>query len=87
MLAFGNELRSKRKSLGLSTREVAAETGMDHVNIWQYERGSCIPRFDRGIKLCKLLNIDMTKLVFEKPQEPIPLAQESNDLSLPIGAR
>lgn len=37
---LGGELRRGRLAAGLSLREVARATGVDHVRIWRFERGS-----------------------------------------------
>lgn len=62
-IAFGKSLRNVRESLGLSLRELAAESGVDHSNIAQIERAERDPQLSTILVLAEALKINLSELL------------------------
>lgn len=58
-LELGIKLAKARNSLGISTRELQAKTGISYVNIGRIERGEYNVSIDILAKLCKALGVSI----------------------------
>jgi transcriptional regulator with XRE-family HTH domain len=60
--AFGDILRSRRKTVGLSQEKLAFETGFDRTTISLMERGLLSPTLRTMVRLCRLLKLPFSQL-------------------------
>jgi transcriptional regulator with XRE-family HTH domain len=66
---LGDELAARRMALGLSTRELAAQTGLDHTTIVRLEKGERQPTVPTlqviaSVLACQfIINQDLARLV------------------------
>ena len=58
-IAFGKQVANARKYKGLSQREVAQIVGTSERAVWQWEAGENGPRFEKLMRLARLLNLDL----------------------------
>lgn len=65
-IEFGERLRAAREAAGLSLRELAAESGVDHSNIAQIEKAERDPQLSTILALVEALGVAWSTL-FEKP--------------------
>lgn len=59
---FGKSLKNIRESKGLSFRELAAASGVDHAQIARIENGEKDPRMHTVVLLADALDIDLGEL-------------------------
>lgn len=59
---FGKSLKNIRKSKGLSFRELASASGVDHAQIARIEKGETDPRMHTVVLLADALEIDPGEL-------------------------
>lgn len=59
---FGEAIREKRDSLGLTQEELANEVGMNRVSLAKLEKGRQRVLFHDGVKLCSRLGISLDDL-------------------------
>ena len=63
LISFGNNLKRRRKVMGLSLRQFAAEADIDHAMIDRYERGITNPSLTTIAKLAAALGIEPFELL------------------------
>ena len=63
LIAFGNNLKRRRKALGYSLRQFAALADIDHAMIDRYERGVTNPSLTTVAKLAGALHIEPFELL------------------------
>ncbi|HEY4112173.1 helix-turn-helix transcriptional regulator [Puia sp.] len=59
---FGKNLKSIRKAKGLSLRQLAASSGVDHVQISLYEKGESNLEMTTVVDLAEGLGVDPSEL-------------------------
>lgn len=62
-IVFGKRLKAAREAAGLSLRELAAESGVDHSNIAQIEKAERDPQLSTIIVLAEALKINPASLL------------------------
>jgi transcriptional regulator with XRE-family HTH domain len=60
---FGNNLKRRRLEMGLSIREFAALSGIDHAMINKYERGESSPTLTTLAKIASAFQIEPFELL------------------------
>jgi len=70
---FGEMVKNARKEMGLSQTEVADVVGCSRYNILLIEKNQHLPRFDLGMSLVRLLNIN-TDALFESKESLVKSA-------------
>lgn len=68
---FSQEVRKKRKAIGMSQSDLAFICGVHRATIAGIENGINMPTFARGIFIARILNIDLNKLPLSKDEEEI----------------
>lgn len=63
LIEFGNILKERRKVMGLSIRQFAAQADMDHAMVNNYERGIVNPRFTTLKKLAAAYGVELWELL------------------------
>lgn len=58
-MTFGKRLRSVRKELGLTQKELGERIGVGRTTISEYESGKIVPRQDGLIKLAEVLGVNV----------------------------
>lgn len=58
-MTFGKRLRSVRKDLGLTQKELGERIGVGRTTISEYESGKIVPRQDGLIKLAEVLGVNV----------------------------
>lgn len=61
--AFGTVVRSRRKTLGFSQRELADEVGVMQKSIWEWENGYVAPNLDSIWALSEALSTTPSELM------------------------
>ena len=56
-MQLGPYIKSRRKNLGMTQKQLAKNVGVTDVTISRYENGECEPSFTEFIKLCKVLGM------------------------------
>lgn len=63
---FGDKMRRRRESRGMSQRDLGEIAGIDRASISQYEMGDSEPGLMKAITLAKILNINLMKMPIKK---------------------
>lgn len=85
-MAYGELIKGKRKSLGLSAETVAEKAGISPATIYRYENGSISnPRMEVLRKIANVLHVDAYDLVDWDDEVVIdgqssPLSRDEQDL-------
>ena len=58
------ELREQRTKSNLTQKEVAEELGIPYQDYQKYEYGMIVPKKERYKKLCEILGIKITNIVY-----------------------
>ena len=58
-MTFGKRLRSVRKELGLTQKQLGEKIGVGRTTISEYESGKIVPRQDGLIKLAEVLGVNV----------------------------
>lgn len=66
---IGNQLRIRRKKLGISQRRLAGKTGIDRANIAKYEKGQENPTIDLLLRLARAIDADLVVTFAPKPKK------------------
>ena len=62
-IEFGERLKAAREAAGLSLRELAAESGVDHSNIAQIEKAERDPQLSTILALAEALKLPASELM------------------------
>lgn len=62
LVKIGAYIAAKRKSLGLTQRQVAEKLGMSDKSVSKWERGICLPDVSVYMELCSILGITLNEL-------------------------
>ncbi len=66
LIKTGKYIADKRKSLGLTQKQVAEKLGMSDKSVSKWERGICLPDVSVYITLCDMLGISINEFLQEK---------------------
>lgn len=61
LVKIGEYITAKRKSLGLTQRQVAEKLGMSDKSVSKWERGICLPDVSVYMELCSILGITLNE--------------------------
>lgn len=61
LIKTGKYIADKRKSLGLTQKQVAEKLGMSDKSVSKWERGICLPDVSVYITLCDMLGISINE--------------------------
>ena len=59
-MQLGLYIKSRRKNLGMTQKQLAENVGVTDVTISRYENGEREPSFTEFIKLCKILGMQIS---------------------------
>lgn len=62
-MSIGENIKSRRKSAGMSQNDLAAAVGVSVPMICQIERGTKVPTVILGAEIAKILKCDLNDLV------------------------
>lgn len=63
LIKTGKYITGKRKTLGLTQKQLAEQLGMSDKSISKWERGVCLPDVSVYIELCKILGISINEFL------------------------
>ena len=63
LIKTGKYITGKRKTLGLTQKQLAEQLGMSDKSISKWERGVCLPDVSIYIELCKILGISINEFL------------------------
>ena len=55
LIKIGKYIAGKRKSLGMTQKQLAEKIGMSDKSVSKWERGICLPNVSVYLKLCEIL--------------------------------
>lgn len=84
MRRFGDELKSLRKSKGLSQKELADILEVSQGSIGNYETNSRFPKEDMIKKVASYFNVSIDRLINGATDELINTAQESQQIDIAV---
>lgn len=64
-MKFKHKLKTARKRMNFSRRQLAERSGLSHRTIESYEQGKMEPTFDSAAKLAEALKIEPIELIRE----------------------
>ncbi len=81
---IGAYIAGKRKSLGLTQRELAEKLGMSDKSVSKWERGVCLPDVSVYRELCGILDISLNEFFAgeDLDEQSLPVRSEENLLSV-----
>ena len=81
---IGAYIAAKRKSLGLTQRQVAETLGMSDKSVSKWERGICLPDVSVYLELCSILGITLNEFFAGEdiPEQDLGVRSEENLLQV-----
>ena len=81
---IGAYIAAKRKSLGLTQRQVAEKLGMSDKSVSKWERGICLPDVSVYLELCSILGITLNEFFAGEdiPEQDLGMRSEENLLQV-----
>ena len=62
LVKIGKYIASKRKSLGMTQKQLAEKLGMSDKSVSKWERGVCLPDVSVYKELCSILGISLNEV-------------------------
>ena len=62
-MQLGSYIKSRRKNLGMTQKQLAGKVGVTDVTISRYENGEREPSFTEFIKLCEVLSLNINDFI------------------------
>lgn len=66
VVSFGNNVRKKRRELGMTSTRLADMTSLDASTISRYENGNTPPSFRVMMRICNALQCTPNDLIFQR---------------------
>lgn len=63
LVKIGKYIASKRKSLGMTQKQLAEKIGMSDKSVSKWERGICLPDVSVYLELCEILGISLNEFL------------------------
>ena len=63
LVKIGKYIASKRKSLGMTQKQLAEKIGMSDKFVSKWERGICLPDVSVYLELCEILGISLNEFL------------------------
>lgn len=84
LIKIGKYIADKRKSLGMTQRQLAEKLGMSDKSVSKWERGVCLPDVSVYSDLCRFLGISIHEFLAGEdiPQENVVQKSEENILGV-----
>lgn len=84
LVKIGNYIAEKRKSLGLTQRQLAEKLGKSDKSVSKWERGICLPDVSVYLDLCEILGISLNEFLAGEDIEVINVEKKSEDTLIQI---
>ena len=68
-MQLGSYIKSRRKNLGMTQKQLSEKVGVTDVTISRYENGEREPSFTEFIKLCDVLSLNLNDFISIKERE------------------
>lgn len=86
LVKIGRYIAAKRKSLGLTQRQVAEQLGMSDKSVSKWERGVCLPDVSVYNDLCRILGITINEFLAGEDIAREDIAEKSEENILGVTA-
>ena len=63
LIKIGKYIAGKRKSLGMTQKQLAEKLGMSDKSVSKWERGICLPDVSVYLELCEILGISLNEFL------------------------
>lgn len=67
LIKIGKYIAGKRKSLGMTQKQLAEKIGMSDKSVSKWERGICLPDVSVYLELCEILGISLNEFLAQTP--------------------
>ena len=84
LIKIGKYIAGKRKSLGMTQKQLAEKIGMSDKSVSKWERGICLPNVSVYLKLCEILSISLNEFLAGEDIEIDNIEKKSEDTLIQI---
>ena len=84
LVKIGRYIAEKRKSLGLTQRQLAEKLGKSDKSVSKWERGICLPDVSVYLELCEILGISLNEFLAGEDIETANVEKKSEDTLIQI---
>ncbi len=84
LVKIGRYIAEKRKSLGLTQRQLAEKLGKSDKSVSKWERGICLPDVSLYLELCEILGISINEFLAGEDIETDNIEKKSEDTLIQI---
>ena len=84
LVKIGKYIASKRKSLGMTQKQLAEKIGMNDKSVSKWERGICLPDVSVYLELCEILGISLNEFLAGEDIERDNIEKKSEDTLIQI---
>lgn len=79
LIKIGSYIAGKRRSLGLTQRQLAEQLGMSDKSVSKWERGVCLPDVSLYADLCQILGISLNEFLAGEDLDRETIVQKSEE--------
>ena len=84
LIKIGKYIAGKRKSLGMTQKQLAEKLGMSDKSVSKWERGICLPDVSVYLELCGILSISLNEFLAGEDIEIDNIEKKSEDTLIQI---
>ena len=84
LIKIGKYIAGKRKSLGMTQKQLAEKLGMSDKSVSKWERGICLPDVSVYLELCEILGISLNEFLAGEDIEIDNIEKKSEDTLIQI---
>ena len=84
LIKIGKYIAGKRKSLGMTQKQLAEKIGMSDKSVSKWERGICLPDVSVYLELCEILGISLNEFFAGEDIEIDNIEKKSEDTLIQI---
>ena len=84
LIKIGKYIAGKRKSLGMTQKQLAEKIGMSDKSVSKWERGICLPDVSVYLELCEILGISLNEFLAGEDIEIDNIEKKSEDTLIQI---
>lgn len=84
LIKIGKHIAEKRKTLGLTQKQLADKLNMSDKSVSKWERGICLPDVSVYLELCEILDMSINEFLAGEEIPAEKLAEKSADNLLQV---
>ena len=84
LIKIGKYIAGKRKSLGMTQKQLAEKLGMSDKSVSKWERGICLPDVSVYLELCEIIGISLNEFLAGEDIEIDNIEKKSEDTLIQI---